>query len=49
MVDQQRIWDEHAARNYDTPNEGMFADAVLGRPSPCWSNSPARARRSSSP
>jgi SAM-dependent methyltransferase len=30
MIDQQRIWDEHAARSYDTPGEGMFADDVLG-------------------
>jgi SAM-dependent methyltransferase len=30
MVDQQRIWDEDSARNYDTPGEGMFADGVLG-------------------
>ena len=30
MIDQQRIWDEYAARNYDTPGEGMFADEVLG-------------------
>ena len=30
MVDQQRIWDDDAARNYDTPGEGMFADDVLG-------------------
>jgi SAM-dependent methyltransferase len=30
MVDQQKIWDEDAARNYDTPGRGMFADDVLG-------------------
>ncbi|WP_127473586.1 class I SAM-dependent methyltransferase [Microbacterium sulfonylureivorans] len=30
MVDQQRIWDEDAARRYDTPGEGMFAEEVLG-------------------
>ncbi len=29
MIDQQRIWDEHTARNYDTPGEGMFAEHVL--------------------
>jgi SAM-dependent methyltransferase len=30
MIDQQRVWDEDAARAYDTPGEGMFADDVLG-------------------
>ena len=30
MVDQQKIWDDVAAQNYDTPGEGMFADDVLG-------------------
>ncbi|SIT71114.1 bifunctional 2-polyprenyl-6-hydroxyphenol methylase/3-demethylubiquinol 3-O-methyltransferase UbiG [Microbacterium sp. RU33B] len=30
MVDQQRIWDDVAARQYDTPGEGMFAPEVLG-------------------
>ncbi|MHC2998142.1 class I SAM-dependent DNA methyltransferase [Microbacterium sp. HJ5] len=30
MFDQQRIWDEDVARQYDTPGEGMFADDVLG-------------------
>lgn len=30
MIDQQRIWDEHAARHYDTPGEGMFAPEILG-------------------
>ena len=29
MVDQQRIWDEDTARNYDTPGEGMFSDDVV--------------------
>jgi SAM-dependent methyltransferase len=31
VVDQQQIWDEEAAREYDTPGEGMFAADVLGR------------------
>ncbi|MFC7374145.1 MULTISPECIES: class I SAM-dependent methyltransferase [unclassified Brachybacterium] len=30
MVDQSRLWDEHAAAGYDTPGEGMFAPDVLG-------------------
>jgi SAM-dependent methyltransferase len=30
VVDQQRIWDEDAARSYDSPGEGMFAPDVLG-------------------
>lgn len=30
MVDQARLWDAHAAAEYDTPGEGMFAPAVLG-------------------
>lgn len=30
MVDQQRIWDDDVAQNYDTPGEGMFSDDVLG-------------------
>lgn len=30
MVDQQRLWDADVAQRYDTPGEGMFADAVLG-------------------
>jgi SAM-dependent methyltransferase len=28
-VDQQKLWDAEAARTYDTPGEGMFADEVL--------------------
>ncbi|MBM7504807.1 class I SAM-dependent methyltransferase [Agromyces aurantiacus] len=31
MIDQQRLWDERAARDYDTPGEGMFAPDVLDR------------------
>lgn len=30
MVDQSRLWDEHAAATYDTPGEGAFAPEVLG-------------------
>ncbi|WP_193104918.1 class I SAM-dependent methyltransferase [Brachybacterium sp. FME24] len=30
MVDQSRLWDAHAAAEYDTPGEGMFAPDVLG-------------------
>lgn len=30
MIDQSRLWDEHAAATYDTPGEGMFAPEVLG-------------------
>lgn len=30
MVDQQVLWDDEAARTYDTPGEGMFAPEVLG-------------------
>lgn len=30
MVDQQRLWDDEAAQSYDTPGEGVFAEAVLG-------------------
>lgn len=29
MIDQSRLWDEHAAATYDTPSEGMFAAEVL--------------------
>lgn len=30
MVDQQQLWDDEAAQNYDTPGVGMFSRAVLG-------------------
>lgn len=30
MINQQRLWDEDAAKNYDTPGEGMFDPAILG-------------------
>lgn len=30
MVDQSRLWDAHAAAEYDTPGQGMFAPEVLG-------------------
>lgn len=29
-MDQKEIWNEEAARHYDTPGEGMFAPGVLG-------------------
>jgi SAM-dependent methyltransferase len=29
MVDQQKIWDEHAAQSYDTPGVGMFSEQVI--------------------
>jgi SAM-dependent methyltransferase len=29
-MDQEEIWNEAAARSYDTPGEGMFAPGVLG-------------------
>lgn len=30
MIDQSRLWDEHAAATYDTPGQGPFAPEVLG-------------------
>lgn len=30
MISQQELWDEDAAKQYDTPGEGMFAPEVLG-------------------
>jgi SAM-dependent methyltransferase len=30
MVDQQQLWDDHVAKEYDTPGEGMFSPEVLG-------------------
>ena len=30
MINQQRLWDEDAAAQYDTPGEGMFSPEVLG-------------------
>jgi SAM-dependent methyltransferase len=30
VIDQQQIWNEDAARSYDTPGDGMFSDEVLG-------------------
>ena len=30
MVNQQQLWDDEAARKYDTPGEGMFSPEVLG-------------------
>lgn len=30
MIDQQQLWDDEAAAEYDSPGEGMFADDVLG-------------------
>ena len=32
MIDQQQLWDDGAAAEYDSPGEGMFADDVLGPP-----------------
>lgn len=29
MVNQQQLWDDEAARQYDTPGEGMFSPEVL--------------------
>lgn len=29
-MEQEEIWDAEAAREYDTPGEGMFAAGVLG-------------------
>lgn len=29
MIDQQQLWDEHAAAHYETPGEAMFAADVL--------------------
>lgn len=29
MINQQHLWDDDAARNYDTPGEGMFSPEVL--------------------
>ncbi|MFB7620881.1 class I SAM-dependent methyltransferase [Kitasatospora sp. NPDC056181] len=28
-MEQEQVWDDHAARNYDTPGTGMFAPEVL--------------------
>jgi SAM-dependent methyltransferase len=30
MINQQQLWDEDAAAQYDTPGEGMFSPEVLG-------------------
>lgn len=30
MINQQQLWDEDAAKQYDTPGEGMFSPEVLG-------------------
>ncbi|MFJ6538122.1 methyltransferase domain-containing protein [Paenarthrobacter sp. NPDC091711] len=30
MINQQQLWDEEAAGQYDTPGEGMFSPEVLG-------------------
>lgn len=30
MINQQQLWDEEAAGQYDTPGEGMFSSEVLG-------------------
>lgn len=30
MVDQQQLWDDAVAKEYDTPGQGMFAPEVLG-------------------
>ncbi|MDI2037011.1 class I SAM-dependent DNA methyltransferase [Paenarthrobacter nitroguajacolicus] len=30
MTDQQELWDDETAQQYDTPGEGMFAPEVLG-------------------
>jgi len=30
MINQQQLWDDEAARKYDTPGQGMFAPEVLG-------------------
>ena len=30
MINQQQLWDEDAAQQYDTPGEGMFSPEVLG-------------------
>ncbi len=29
MINQQQLWDAHAAKHYDTPGEGMFSADVL--------------------
>ena len=30
MINQQEIWDEEAAKHYDTPGQGMFSEEILG-------------------
>jgi len=30
MINQQQLWDDEAARHYDTPGEGMFSPEVIG-------------------
>jgi hypothetical protein len=30
MISQQQLWDDDAAKRYDTPGEGMFSAEVLG-------------------
>lgn len=30
MINQQQLWDDDAAQQYDTPGEGMFSPEVLG-------------------
>ena len=30
MVDQQQLWDDTVAKEYDAPGQGMFAPEVLG-------------------
>lgn len=30
MINQQQLWDHHAAKQYDTPGKGMFSPGVLG-------------------
>ena len=30
MINQQQLWDDDAAKQYDTPGDGMFSPDVLG-------------------
>ena len=30
MINQQQLWDDEAARHYDTPGEGMFSPEIIG-------------------
>jgi hypothetical protein len=43
MINQQQLWDDETAKQYDTPGEGMFSPEVLA---PTVEVLKARGRRS---